>query len=82
MLRFRLNSKTKKDIHSSTGMDVDFIANNDVKVIDSNIESYTDKHLKPATNIGGLLSRGSVFLMFGRFFTNNEIERQLSKIKP
>lgn len=82
MLKFRLNSKTKNDIRSSTGMDVDFIANNDVHVIDSKIESFNDTHLKPATKIGGLLSRGSVFLMFQRFFTNSEIERQLSKIKP
>lgn len=82
MLRFRLNSKTKKDIHSATGMDVDFIANTDVDTIDSNIESYADACLKPATKIGGLLSRGSVYLMFQRFFTNNEIEHQLSRIKP
>lgn len=82
MLRFRLNSKSKKGIHSTTGMDADIIANTDVNVIDSNIESYADVELKPATKIGGLLSRGSVYLMFQRFFTNNEIEHQLSKIKP
>lgn len=82
MEKFKLNTKTKLDIHSSTGMDANFIANADVSVIDSRIEKLHHTKLKPATKIGGLLSRGSVYLMFQRFFTHNEIEQQLSKIKP
>ncbi len=82
MARFKLNNKTKSDIHSATGMNTDYIANADVSVIDERIESFTHAKLKPATSIGGLLSRGSVYLMFRRFFTQDEIERQLSKIRP
>lgn len=75
MGQFRLNNKTKLDIHSITGMDTDFIAGADISVIDSKIEARNNKKLKPATKIGGLLSRGSVYLMSQRFFTHNEIEQ-------
>ncbi len=82
MGKFRLNNRTKSEIYSSTGMDSDFIANADVSVIDSRIENLHHTKLKPATLIGGLLSRGSVYLMFKRFFTKTEIEQQLSRIRP
>ncbi len=77
---FKLNSKTKESIHASTGMNVDFIANSDIETIDNKIESKIGKKLSFSTTIGGLIPRGSVYLMFKRFFTKEEIERKLAKI--
>lgn len=77
---FKLNNKTKESIHASIGMKTDFIANADIEKIDSNIESRIEKKLTFSTTIGGLISRGSVYLMFERFFTAKEIDRKLSKI--
>ncbi len=80
MSMFKLNNKTKESIYTSTGMDVDFIAKADIETIDSNIESHIGKKLSFSTTIGGLLPRGSVYLMFKRFFTKEEIDQKLSKI--
>ena len=80
MRRFRLNNRTKKSIHASTGMSTDFISMTDIDMIDSNIESRIGKKLTFSTVIGGLIPRGSVYLMFQRFFSREEIDRRLSKI--
>lgn len=77
---FKLNNKTKESIYASTGMKADFIANTDIDKIDSTIESRIGKKLTFSTAIGGIISRGSVYLMFERFFTSKEIDRKLSKI--
>lgn len=77
---FKLNNKTKESIYASTGMKTDFIANADIDKIDSNIESRIGKKLTFSTVIGGLLPRGSVYLMFERFFTSKEIDKKLSNI--
>lgn len=63
-------------------MDAMTIARADVSEIDANIEKKTGKTLIPAIAIGNLISRGSVYLMFRRFFSRAEIDRQLDKIKP
>ena len=80
MKMFKLNNRTKESIHAGTGMNTDFISNSDIDKIDSNIESLIGKKLTFSTVIGGLISRGSVYLMFERFFTRKEIDRKLSKI--
>ena len=80
MRRFRLNNRTKESIHASTGMSTDFISMTDIDMIDSNIESRIGKKLTFSTVIGGLIPRGSVYLMFQRFFSREEIDRKLSKI--
>lgn len=80
MVLFKLNKETKKSVYASTGMDVDFIAKADINTIDTNIEARIHKKLSFSTFIGGLLPRGSVYLMFKRFITGKEVERKLSKI--
>ena len=80
MRSFKLNNRTKESIHVGTGMSTDFIANTDIDMIDSNIESRIGKKLTFSTVIGGLIPRGSVYLMFQRFFSREEIDRKLSKI--
>lgn len=82
MSRFKLNKETRSDIFSATGMDVEKIINSDISVVDSNIEEHIHHKLKPAFNLGGLLSRGSVYLMLNRYFTRSYIDRQLARIKP
>lgn len=82
MKSFELNRESLQSIHNLTGMDAMTIARTDVSVIDTNIEKRTGKKLKPAISIGNLSSRGSVYLMFKRFFSKEEIESQLDKIKP
>lgn len=63
-------------------MDAMTIARTDVSVIDANIEKKTGKPLTPAVTIGNLTSRGSVYLMFKRFFSKEEIDTRLDRIKP
>lgn len=77
---FKLNNKTKESIYASTGMKADLIANTDIDIIDSNIESRIGKKLTFSTLVGGLIPRGSVYLMFERFFTSKEIDKKLSNI--
>lgn len=77
---FKLNNKTKESIYASTGMKADLIANTDIEIIDSNIESRIGKKLTFSTLVGGLIPRGSVYLMFERFFTSKEIDKKLSNI--
>lgn len=81
MRKFKLNKRTKQDILSATGMDVDMIINSDISVVDSNIEERISRKLTPAFKLGGLFSRGSVYLMLNRYFSRNFIDRQLAKIK-
>lgn len=80
MRSFKLNNKTKESIHANTGMSTDFISNTDIDKIDSNIESRIGKKLTFSTVIGNLIPRGSVYLMFNRFFSREEIDRKLSGI--
>lgn len=82
MKSFELNSESLRSIHKLTGMDAMSIAHADVSVIDTNIEKKIGSVLKPAFSIGSLTSRGSVYLMFKRFFSKEEIDSRLDKIKP
>lgn len=78
---FRLNEDTLRTIQATTGMDASFISESDISVIDCNIEKKTGKTLEPAISFAGLNPRGSVYLMFKRFFTSKEIDEQLAAIK-
>lgn len=82
MKRFELNSESLRSIHNLTGMDAMSIAHADVSVVDTNIEKKIGAPLKPAFSIGNLTPRGSVYLMFKRFFSEEQINSQLDKIKP
>lgn len=79
---FKLNKETKEFVYSTTGMDVEKIIYSDISEVDSAIEKHTNKKLKPALTLGGLFSRGSVYLMMNRYFTRKYVDHQLSKIKP
>lgn len=81
MMNFRLNNKTKRTISSTLGIDFDTLAKTDIDVIDKQIEERNNVRLKPAINLGGLSPRGSVYLMFERLITREEIDNGLSKIK-
>lgn len=81
MNKFRLNEDTLKTIHATTGMDASFISKSDVSVVERNIEKKTGKKLQFAISLAGLNPRGSVYLMFKRFFTNEEIDNKLASIK-
>lgn len=81
MNKFRLNVDTLKTIQATTGMDASFISESDVSVVERNIEKKTGKKLQPAISLAGLNPRGSVYLMFKRFFTNEEIDGKLAAIK-
>lgn len=63
-------------------MDAKTIARTDVSEVDANIERKICNILKPTFSIGNLTSRGSVYLMFKRFFSKEEIDSQLARIKP
>lgn len=80
MNRFRLNGKTLKSILADTGMDESFIANADTTLIDQHIEKHKKTKLKPALSIGNQSARGSVYLMFKRFFTKEEINSGIAAI--
>lgn len=82
MKSFELNRESLRSIHNLTGMDAMTIARTDVSVIDTNIEKRNGIKLRPAIAIGNLTSRGSVYLMFKRFFSKAEIESKLDKIRP
>lgn len=81
MNKFRLNEDTLKTIQATTGMDASFISKSDVSVIERNIENKTGKKLQPVISLAGLNPRGSVYLMFKRFFTEEEIDSRLAAIK-
>lgn len=82
MKRFELNKKSLRSILEDTGMDSSYIANSDTAVIDENIEKLKNVKLKPVISIGNLSPRGSVYLMLKRFFTSNQINSDLARIKP
>lgn len=79
---FRLNNRTAESISRATGMSVEEIAGADVSVVDDAIQKKIDKELTPSVNLGGLLPRGSVYLMFDRFLTNKDINKGISAIRP
>lgn len=81
MIKFRLNEDTLKNIHATTGMDASFISESDVSIVERNIEKKTGKKLEPAISLAGLNPRGSVYLMFKRFLTNEDIDSKLAAIK-
>lgn len=80
MKKFKLNAKTLKSILVDTGMDESFIANADTALIDHHIEKLKKTKLTPALTIGNLSARGSVYLMFKRFFTKKEINSGIMAI--
>ncbi len=82
MLDFRLNKETLDNIKTVTGFDSKVISTTDVLTIDENIEKQSGKKLQPVLSIGGILPRGSVYLMFNRLFTSNDINKGLNRIKP
>jgi len=82
MNQFKLNNETLRHIHAVTGMDARDISMSDVSTVDKFIEKRKGQSLKPAINLGGLSPRGSVYLMFNRFITRKEIDRQIDHIKP
>lgn len=82
MKEFKLNNKTAESIFQTTGMSVEEIANADVLTVDNSIQKQIDRKLTPAIELGGLLSRGSVYFMFDRFFTEKDINNGIASIHP
>lgn len=82
MKRFKLSDVTCRGIKMATGMDVQNIIETDVFDIDSHIENRVGRKLTPSVNIGGLTSRGSVFLFFNRLFSREYIDSQIARIRP
>lgn len=82
MINFRLDRETLENIETATGFDSKVISDTDVFTIDKNIEKLSGKRLQPALSIGGLLPRGSVYLMFNRLFTSHDINKGIDRIKP
>lgn len=82
MKPFRLNIHTLDSIKATTGLDAATISNSDVSAVDKSIERRTGQTLSPSLSIGGILPRGSVYLMLNRLFTSSYINSQLNKIKP
>lgn len=82
MSNFRLNTATLRSIKTATGIDAETISTSDVSVIDEAIAKRTGKTLEPSLSVGGLKPRGSIYLMFNRLFTPNEINKEISRIKP
>lgn len=82
MKKFRLNNDTMQRIFADTGMKVNEIASSDVLAVDACIEDRSGKHLRPAVDMAGLNPRGSVYLMFNRFFTKEDIDKAIARIRP
>jgi len=82
MKEFKLNIKTAESIFKTTGLSLDEIANADVLTVDDAIQTKIDRKLTPAVDLGGLQPRGSVYLMFKRFLTKNDIDKGISAIIP
>lgn len=76
-----MNTNTMRTIHAGTGMEASDISQSDISVVDDNIEKFTGRRLEPATSFAGLSPRGSVYLMFKRFFTRQEIDEKLLSIR-
>lgn len=69
MYHFSLNSATVRRIHAVAGLDANEISKSDIDTIDSLIEKHIGKMLIQSVNLGGLLPRESVYLMFRRLLT-------------
>ncbi len=82
MKGFRLNDRTAESICHATGMSVEEIAGADVSAVDDAIQRKIDRELTPAVDLGGVLPRGSVYLMFDRFLTKTDINKGISAIRP
>lgn len=82
MKGFRLNNRTAESICRATGMSVEDIASADVSLVDDAIQKKIDRVLTPSVDLGGILPRGSVYLMFDRFLTNKDINKGISAIRP
>lgn len=82
MKKFRLNISTLNSIRKETGMDAKDIASDDISSVEANIEKRNGCRIVPAVTMDGLSPRGSVYLMFNRFFTKKEIDHQIDNIRP
>lgn len=82
MKGFKLNNITAESICQATGMSIEEIAISDVSVVDNAIQRKIDKELVPSVDLGGILPRGSVYLMFDRFLTSKDIDKGISAIRP
>lgn len=78
---FKLNDKTKASINRTLGMDYNTLISLDVEEIDRHIEKRTGKKLSLSSSFGNLVNRGSLYIYFNRFFTEEGIEKKLKSIK-
>lgn len=82
MKHFKLNQTTLDNIKKSTGLAPDDMSQMDVSELDAAIEKKIGKTLKPVTEVAGITSRGSVYLMFNRLIHPDKTDKVLDRIRP
>ena len=75
-----LNSYTRKTLSKRLGKSYDEMLQMSAEDLDALIESRIGKKLTPAFSLKNMVNRGSVYLFFNRFASQNDIDRQLAKI--
>lgn len=82
MKQFKLNQTTLDNIRQSTGVAPHDMSRMNISELDAAIEKKIGKRLKPVTEIAGITSRGSVYLMFNRLLHPGQIDKILNRIHP
>lgn len=75
-----LNNHTRKALSKRLGKSYDEMLQMSAEDLDALIEKRIGKKLTPAYSLKNMVNRGSVYLFFNRLLSQNEIDRQLTKI--
>ena len=75
-----LNNHTRNILSKRLGKSYDEMLQMSAEDLDALIEKRIGKKLTPAYSLKNMVNRGSVYLFFNRLLSQNEIDRQLTKI--
>lgn len=78
---FELDEQMKSYLSHKMGMPFEQLVETDAEDIDSHIEKRSGIRMRLANAIGGMISRGSLYIFFHRFWTGEYVDNKLSKIK-